>query len=131
MDSAEEIVDQPRVRLDTDGVFHIDFTGCSRITRAAVEFANRRHRELTSGQPAPVLIVGEYVGRVDYLAQRYASAPEVREMVMALALVADSFLQRHLARMFLMYHRPSYPVQVFADEATAHAWLLRQRESAV
>jgi hypothetical protein len=129
MDSAEPTPHEPRVRLDPDGVICIDFSGCSRITLELAELVNRRHRELVTHHPAPVLMLGERVGRVDYAAQRYASAPAVREVVSAMALVTGSFLQRHLARMFLMYHRPPYPVQVFADEPAARAWLARQIET--
>jgi hypothetical protein len=60
---------------------------------------------------------------VEYKAQRYLSSPEVCAGISAGAIVVKSFLERHLARMFLIYHRPPYPVQVFSDEANALAWL--------
>ena len=129
MDSTEHAPGEPRVHLDEQGILCIDFSDCSRITREAVEFANRRHRELSPTRPSPVLVLSGQVGRVEYPAQRYASSPEVSEKVAAMALVTHSFLQRHLARMFLMYHRPSYPVQLFADEPAARAWLARQSEA--
>ena len=129
MDNTEPAPCEPRVHQDDDGVVCIDFSGCSRISRAAAELSNRRHRELTADQSALVLMLGNHVGRVDYSAQRYASAKEVCDVVTAMALVTRSFLQRHLARMFLMYHRPPYPVQVFADEVEARAWLLRQHHA--
>jgi len=117
---------EPTIALQEDGVLFIDFSGRSRITLELMQLVNQRHRELSNGRPGPVLMKGERVSRVDYAAQRYASSPDVRAMVTALALVTHSFLPRHLARMFLMYHRPPYPVQVFAHEVVARAWLNRQ-----
>jgi hypothetical protein len=116
------------VRLDTDGVLVIDFVRCTRVTLAAAERAFDRHRALSPDRPLPVMLMGAHVGRVDYAAQRFTSSPQVAALRSAMAVVTYGFLQRHLVRMFLMYHRPPHPMEVFADEPSARAWLLRHKD---
>ena len=113
----------PLVTLDTDGIIHLDYGACDGFTLAAIQYANARHRELRPGSKSPVLLTGGRVGNVEYGAQRYASSPEVCELTAAVAIVTRSFLERHLAKISLMYHRPPYPTHVFSAEPEARAWL--------
>lgn len=113
----------PQVVLGDDGILRIDFSQYDRITLASLQYANARHVALCPDRKTPVLGKGRGVASVEYKAQRYLSSPEVCTVVSAVALVVTSFLERHLARMFLIYHRPPYPVQVFSDEADALTWL--------
>ena len=113
----------PLVTLHTDGIVQIDFSPCDRITLEAVQYGNARHRELCPGFKSPVMLTGGKVGNVEYSAQRFASSPEVCDVTAAIAIVTRSFLERHLAKMFLMYHRPPYPTRVFGAEPEARAWL--------
>ncbi|HJW81610.1 MAG TPA: STAS/SEC14 domain-containing protein [Acidiferrobacterales bacterium] len=113
----------PLVTLHADGIVQIDYSPCDRITFATAQYANARHRELSPGRKTPVLLTGGRVGNVEYRAQRHASSPEVCDVTAAVAVVTRSFLERHLAKMFLMYHRPPYPTRVFSAEPEARAWL--------
>ena len=113
----------PLVTLDTDGIIHLDYGACDGFTLAAIQYANFRHRELRPGCKTPVLLTGGRVGNVEYAAQRYASSPEVCGVTAAVAIVTRSFLERHLAKISLMYHRPPYPTRVFSAEPEARAWL--------
>lgn len=113
----------PQVTLGEDGILYVDFSQYDRITLASFQYVHAEHLTLCPVGKVPILFKGEGVGRVEYAAQRYASTPEVSAGISAGAIVVKSFLERHLARMFLIYHRPSYPVQIFSDERDALAWL--------
>lgn len=113
----------PRVTRTADGVLRFDYSPCASITLQAVEYALARHGTLAPGRRSPVLLLGGRVANVEHAAQRFASAPEVCAVTAALGLVARSFLEHHLARMFLLYHRPPYPARVFRNEDEALAWL--------
>lgn len=113
----------PEVVLGRDGILRIDYSQHDRITLGSIERARAIHAALCPDRKVPVLLQGSRVGSVEYKAQRYLSAPEVCAGIAAGAIVVKSFLERHLARMFLIYHRPPYPVQVFSEEASALAWL--------
>lgn len=111
------------VGLGADGIIDVDFHRCEHVTLAIIEAAHARHLALCPDRKLPVLMRGDHISSVDYAAQRFASSPSVCRVVAALALVVNSFLERHLARLFLMYHRPPYPTRVFEDEVAARAWL--------
>lgn len=113
----------PLVTLHADGIVQLDYSPCDRITLKVVRYGNARHRELCTGFKSPVLLTGGKVGNVEYSAQRFASSPEVCDVAAAIAIVTRSFLERHLAKMFLMYHRPPFPTRVFSAEHEARAWL--------
>jgi hypothetical protein len=115
----------PIVTLGEDGILRVDYSEDDRISLAAVRRSLARHVALCPDRKTPVLLFGTRVGSVEYQAQRYASSPEVCAVTAAMAIIVKSFLERHLARMFLVYHRPPYPVQVFGDPAPALAWLRR------
>jgi hypothetical protein len=111
------------VTLGDDGIMIVDFRHCERVTLPIIEAAHARHLALCPDRKVPVLMRGDHVGGVDYAAQRFGSSPSVCQVFAALGLVVASFLERHLARMFLMYHRPPYPTRVFDDEQMARNWL--------
>lgn len=113
----------PLVSLREDGILIVDFSQYDRITLASIQYIHAEHVVLAPGRKIPVLFKGKSIGSVEYKAQRYLSTPEVCEGIAAGAVVVTSFLERHLARMFLIYHRPPYPVHVFSNENDALAWL--------
>lgn len=113
----------PQVTLGEDGILYVDFSQYDRITLASFQYVHTEHVTLCPVGKVPILFTGKGVGSIEYAAQRYASSAEVCAGISAGAVVVKSFLERHLARMFLIYHRPPYPVQVFSDERDALAWL--------
>lgn len=113
----------PLVTLTEDGILIVDFSQYDRITLASLQYVHAEHVVLSPDKKIPVLMKGKSVGSVDYDAQRYLSTAEVCDGTAAGAIVVTSFLERHLARMFLIYHRPPYPVQVFSAESDALTWL--------
>lgn len=114
-----------RVSRDGQGVLLLDYSQCNAITLEMAERVLVLHRKLAAARKSPLLLLGGRVGHVEYAAQRFASSPQVVALTAALAIVVESFLTRHLARMFLVYHRPPYPVRVFGNSDEARAWLLR------
>lgn len=113
----------PQVNLGEDGILYVDFSQYDHITLASFQYVHTEHITLCPVGKVPVLIKGNGVGSIEYAAQRYVASPEVCAGISAGAIVVSSFLQRHLVRMFLIYHRPPYPVQVFSDEKDAITWL--------
>jgi len=111
------------VTFGEDGIMVVDFRRCERLTLSILEAAHAWHLELCPDRKVPVLMRGDHVSSADYAAQRFGSSPSVCRVFAAMALVVSSFLERHLARMFLMYHQPPYPTRVFDDEETARNWL--------
>ncbi len=99
---------------------HVDYQG--RITLDAAKRAYQHHIAITN-EACPILIVGQSVVAVDREAERYASSPEIVRITRAMAIVTNSSLQKHLARMFFWYRKPPYPIQVFATEEEAVEWL--------
>lgn len=122
-DRADRNTQCPLVTLEPKGIVRIDYTQCDSISLEAMQRSYSQHVALCPERKSPLLVVGGRVAAVEYKAQRFASSPEVCAITAAAALVAQSFLERHLARMFLMYHRPPYPVQVFRSETEARSWL--------
>jgi len=114
---------KPTVTLGDDGILRVDFSRYDRITLGSMQYAHAQHIALCPNGKIPVLTKGAGIASVEYKAQRFLSSPEVGAGVSAGAIVVKSFLERHLARMFLTYHRPFYPVQVFSNEDDALAWL--------
>ena len=111
--------------LDQDGIFLIDYSRCNALTLDLAQAAHAEHWRLCRGQRSPVLLTAGRIGRVDYRAQRFASEPTVCAITSAMAIVVSSFLERHLSKLFLTYHRPPYPTQIFSDAASARDWLLK------
>jgi len=119
----ESVQPSAAVMLDADGILVIDFQDCDRVTLPIIEAAHARHLALCPDRKVPLLLRGHHVGSLDYQAQRFGSSPSVQRVVAAMGIVVHSFFERHLARLFIMYHRPPYPVRLFDDEAMARKWL--------
>lgn len=116
---------KPAVTLGDDGILRVDYSLYDRITLASMQYAHAQHVALSPEGKLPVIVMGAGIASVEYKAQRYLTSPEVASGISAGAIVVKSFLERHLARMFLIYHRPPYPVQVFSNENDALVWLHR------
>lgn len=113
----------PEVTLGDDGILRVDYSRHDCVTLASLHYVHARHVALCPSGKIPALFMGHHIGRVDYAAQRYISSPEVCAGISAGAIVVQSFFERHLGRMFLVYHRPPFPVRIFSDVAAALSWL--------
>lgn len=113
---------EPRVWLNEDGIVCIDCGSLHRITLATMEDAYRQHVAL-SDEKRPVLFLGTKVLSVELDAFRFPSSDAVVRITSAAGIVTDSFMGRHLAQFFVWYHKPVFPVRVFASAEQALAWL--------
>jgi len=120
---------RPVIAIGEDGVVRVDYGPCDRITLDAVRYVHDWRMANGPKHKIPALLVGGRVSSVEYQAQRFASSAEVCAVTSAAAFVVQSFLERHLARLFFMYHRPPYPTRVFEDEIMARAWLRNYLET--
>ncbi len=112
----------PEVWLGEDGILRIDYGAFSVITLAVVQSAYAQQRKI-SQEKLPVMIRGGGVGSVDYVAQRYASGPEMCAVTAARGVLVSTTLEKHLCQMFFAYHKPPYPIKMFTTEADAISWL--------
>jgi hypothetical protein len=114
----------PKVWQDQHGIIRIGW-GRGKITLDDMHRAHRRHLSI-SNRPEPVLVYAECgdTMSIDWAALDYAAGPEVSTITAASALLVNSFMQQHIARLFLWYHRPPYPARIFRTEAEAINWLL-------
>lgn len=116
----------PEVWLGDAGIVHVRFPDNSHINLESVKWANQRHRELC-GERRAVLVYADSVASADYDAQRHASSEEVREMICCMAIVVRCVFTRAMADLFMRFHKPPYPTQIFNDETEAMEWLLNER----
>lgn len=113
----------PRVWIDREGIVWVDYGFHAVLTEALVREAYRQGRILTGRRRAAVLIKGHNILEVEWEAYRFARCPEVSEATSAMALLVTTPLERYLAKIFLLYHRPAHPVRVFSNQEAAIAWL--------
>lgn len=113
----------PVSSLTETGIVCHDLTGFSHITMDLVRQLYRQRLRLVGSGRRPLLLLAQDILTVEFQVQLYASHPDLQRNVTALAIVGNSFMLRHLTSMFLSYHAPDYPVQLFDTRAEAEAWL--------
>ncbi len=126
-DSAAASSVPPRVWMDLHGVLRVDYGFHASITLDLVRKAHRLHQAIAAGRRVPVLVLGHGILDVEWEAYRFAQRPEVGAITAAVALLATTPLERHLAQLFLLYHRPAHPVRVFREDRAAVDWLRQYR----
>ncbi|MFN3875038.1 MAG: hypothetical protein ACK4L7_03875 [Flavobacteriales bacterium] len=60
-------------------------------------------------------------------ARAYASAPESARYVAADAIIVRDFGHQLAANVFVRYHKPTRPIQMFPDQQSALDWLRSQQ----
>ncbi len=115
--------DYPKVWMDEHGIIHV-LWGHGTVSLADIRQAVEQHRAIST-TPRPVLIytyAGDAVS-MEWDALEFANSPEVVAITAASGLLVQSFMQHHIARMFLWYHKPPYPSQIFRKREDAIDWL--------
>ena len=112
----------PEVWLEEDGVVRIQYPQNFDLTLAAVQAVFEQSLTVAPKR-SPVLIYADTLVSDDYEAQRFASHSAVVDAVKGLAIVVRSSFSRALVDLFMRFHKPPYPTQVFADEQPALDWL--------
>jgi len=115
-------VDDPKVWLGEDGIVRVDFGGTGVVTLAHVQAELAARRRLGTA-PQVTLVKLPGVWRVDVKAAAFISSLDMVSMTIASGMVTDSSLGNLAVRVFDLYHRPSYPWRVFANDDDAAAWL--------
>ncbi len=113
----------PKVWMDENRIIHLEL-GRGQITAEHLRRANMLHRRLTT-IPHPVLVytvAGDSVS-TDKEAMCYCSNPEVAEVTAAVAMVATSFIEKYMAKVFLTFYHTPYPCHAFGSKEEAIAWL--------
>ena len=75
-----------------------------------------------------VLVDSRPVRSMTRAAQRRTAEHEIAAHTAAVAILIDGPVSRMLGNFFLSVSRPAYPTRLFADEASALAWLETFRE---
>ena len=119
----------PRTWLGSNGIIYHDLSGFSHLTLEMVDALHRGHLRVAGNDSRAILILADGVLTIDFEVQLFASHPRILSSVSSLAIVGSSFMLRHLSSMFLSYHRPAYPVEVFDTREEAEAWLLGSEET--
>lgn len=117
---------KPAVWLGDDGIVYNDLSGFRHLTLDMVRYLHNERLRLTQRSTYPLLLLAADVLTLDFEVQVYASRPDLQHWTSAMAVVGDSFMLRHLVSMYVSYHPPSYPLQLFSELQPAREWLLRQ-----
>ena len=115
---------KPGTWQGSNGIIYHDLRGFSHLTLDIVRYLNNAHHRICSHKKTPVLMLASDVLTMDFEVQVFASHPRVLDAISAIAVVGGSFMLRHLTSMFLSYHQPVYPVQLFSSQEEAEQWLL-------
>lgn len=82
------------------------------------------HIRLADGKMCAVLADIRDVSKgADSAARRYYASEEGSHLKAAMALVADSPIQRMIGNLFLRVSRPRYPTRLFGNPNDALSWL--------
>jgi len=127
--------DYPKVRALSASIIEIDYGPNGQVTLEAIRSAHLRHKALGLEGRQGVLVRADDVIRADQDAERFCASQAVQDVTLAVAIVAKSFVARHLGRMYMWMFKPPYPSRLFADSDEALRWLefmvdkIRSRET--
>jgi hypothetical protein len=116
------------VWMDADGLIRIVFNQTSEHGIVDAHQIIDAHNQLAGETPCGVLadIRGIKVG-ADRAARGYYVTDEAARLKTAMAMVADSPLQRMVGNLFFPMSQPPYPTRMFKSETVALDWLMGQR----
>jgi len=118
----------PVCRIEGNIVIH-DLSGFSHLSLELMHTLYKQRIKLAGQNPRSVIIIADDVLTVDFEVQLHASNPKVQASTSAIAVVGDSFMLKHLTSMFLSYHAPAYPVELFSSLESAKSWLKEGRST--
>jgi len=119
-------LDVASVWRDQTGVIHVRFNPGVPHGLAAAQQVVEAHVRLADGQTCVVLADIRNVSKgADRSARKYYVSEEGAYLKSAMAMVADSPIQRMIGNLFLQISRPPYPTRLFGNPQDALAWLNR------
>ena len=111
-----------KIWLEEDGIVHIKYPHNFHLTLDVMESIYQQHLQITTDK-RPILAHAESVASADYDAQQFVSSDKAVALTSALALVVKSAFTRAMGEMFMMFHKPPYPMRMFQREDDALEWL--------
>ena len=114
---------KPDVWLGEDKIVYADLRGIRHLSLELVQFVYRERRRLASKEKLPLLLLAKDLLTIDFEVQLFASRPDTQFLTTALAIVGQSFMLKHFVSVFVSYHAPDYPVELFDNQSEACEWL--------
>lgn len=113
----------PKVSIDKYSIIHLEL-GSGEIDINQLREVNLKHRALST-VPRPVLVFCDAGNKLSITteAMDYCSSDEATEVITAVALVAQSFMQRYLAKILMTFHSLPKPTRLFSNKEDALEWL--------
>ena len=118
-----DLPEKPKVWLGEDGIVYNDLSGFRHLTISLAQYLYRERRRLSGKRKTPVLVLAADLLTIDFEVQVFASRPNMAYWTSAMAIVGDSFMLRHFVSMFVSYHDPAFPVELFCAHDEAQFWL--------
>ncbi len=112
--------DTYKVWIDQAGIIHAAF---HHIVSEEALIESFRQRQIITTIPTPIMVHADHIIDADQRGMELACGEAMTQSTTALAIIAKGHMARFYARVFLRYHNPSYPVQIFTCEYAAHDWL--------
>ncbi|MCB0792607.1 MAG: hypothetical protein H6595_07485 [Flavobacteriales bacterium] len=111
--------------LDND-IVHVHFLDGRLVTPEDVQTMFDAVEERRRGRKALLMVsVGDKTTMTNE-ARAYASAPESSRYIAADAIILRDFSHQLAANVFVRYHKPGRPIQMFPDKESAMSWLAEQ-----
>ncbi|MCB9170355.1 MAG: hypothetical protein H6597_02810 [Flavobacteriales bacterium] len=114
------------IRFMDNDIVHVHFLDGRLVTPEDVQTmfdALEAHRK---GRKALLMVsVGEKTTMTNE-ARAYASAPDSSRYIAADAIILRDFSHQLAANVFVRYHKPGRPIQMFPDKESAKTWLMEQ-----
>lgn len=125
-----ELPGKPDVEIMRDNIVRVDLCGFRHLGMDQVRFIHNERMRKGGCKPQAILLIASDILTIDFEVQIFASRPDLILRTSSLAIVGDSFMLRHFVALFMSYHAPAYPVELFADEDSAMAWLNQLQDNA-
>lgn len=110
--------------MGEDGIFHVDFGPCTRITRDHALKIISDGMSLPTGRKYCVLSHAPYIMQVDEAAKPILFSRELGSITAACAILLHAEgLNENAGELFLFFDTPPYPIELFSKKNEAITWL--------
>ena len=113
-----------RIDLGEDGIVRTVLRNVAEHTLDLAREQIEAYRQIGDGKPMLVFAdIRAVTVQADRDARAYYASEDGSRYTKRLALLVGSDLTKMLANFFFRFHKPSYAMRMFTDEAEALAWL--------
>lgn len=116
----------PRMWLDGENIFHVDYGTCTRITfEHAIQVAEySKNIPAQTGRKIRVITHAQHITEIDPQAQALFFSKAFEEQTAACASLGHpSGFNAPVGGLYVFFETPPYPCEFFTEEAEALAWL--------